>query len=53
MFNQILQTDIIMCKLCAVHVQYLHAIRFGCFGNVKSEQMYKHVVLKSFQINLE
>ena len=41
-----------MCKLCALHVRYLHALRFAYFGKVISEMMYKHVVLKSFRINL-
>ena len=52
MFNQILQRNITMCKLCALHVRYLHALRFDCIGNVISEMMYKHVVLKNFRINL-
>ena len=41
-----------MCKLCALHFRYLHAIRFTCIGNVISVKMYEHVVLKSFRNNL-
>ena len=52
MFNQILQSNIIMCKLYPLHVRFLHALRIACIGNVISEKMYKHVVPKSFRINL-
>ena len=41
-----------MCKLYALHVRFLPALRFACIGIVISEKIYKHVVPKIFRINL-